>query len=435
MLLLLLVLPYASASTTKAERVAQQAAQRELDTSPSNGNIPSYQLSPAALSKGQALQRSWQKRHFAAEVWSIVQLLLLLHFGLVRRFQAIVTHRFRSRWAQSYAFLMLFLLATALLSLPLDIYAQWIDRFYGLSVQSWAGWTGDLTKALLLTWAVGGLVVALLCLCIRQLPRKWWLAFWLASIPMTLAGVFLTPYVIDPLFNRFEPLTRSQPQLVERLVQVAQRGHMDIPPERMFLMKASDKVTTLNAYVTGFGASKRVVVWDTSLAKGTPDEVLFIFGHESGHYVLHHIVQGIFMSTLGLLVLLYLGFLAVQWAIRQFGPRWGVNSEDNWGTLAILMLAFSCASLVLEPALSSMSRIQEHAADVYGQEAIHGLVADPARTARDAFQVLGGSSFDVPNPSQLLEFWSYSHPSIGRRAAFAAHYQPWASGMQPKYFR
>lgn len=435
MLFLLLLVPYTFAATTRAERAAQDAAQHELDTSPRDGNIPSYHLSSEALQKSQLLQRDWLLAHFTGELWQIAQVLLLLQVGFVTRIQAAVTRRSGNPWAQGYAFLLLFLLATTLLSLPLDMYAHWMQRSYGLSVQSWSKWAGDLVKGFVLTWAIGGLIVRLLFLCLRRLPRTWWFAFWTASVPITVAGVFLTPYVIDPLFNTFEPLAHSQPQLVKRLEQVAQRGHMNIPPERMFLMRASDKVTTLNAYVTGFGASKRVVVWDTTLTKATPDEVLFIFGHESGHYALHHIVRGVLLTLLGLFVLLYLHARVLTWAISRFGVSWGIASQNDWGALAVLLLAFSCMSPLIEPVSASLSRMQEHSADVYGQEAIHGIVADPANTARDAFQVLGETSFDVPNPSQLVELWSYSHPAIGRRAAFAAHYRPWAEGMQPKYLK
>ena len=134
-------------------------------------------------------------------------------------------------------------------------------------------------------------------------------------------------------------------------------------------------------------------------------------------------------------MLLYLGYHCVQWCLRRFGPRWGILSQNDWGTLAILLLAFSIFSALLEPLSSTYTRSQEHAADVYGQEAIHGIVADPQATGRGAFQVLGETSYDDPNPSQFIEFWTYSHPSIGRRAAFAAHYDPWAPGMQPKYFK
>jgi Zn-dependent protease with chaperone function len=203
----------------------------------------------------------------------------------------------------------------------------------------------------------------------------------------------------------------------------------------MFLMKASEKVTTLNADVEGFGHSKRMVVWDNTIAKATPDEILLVFGHESGHYVLGHIVQKLIFAIVELLVLFFLGYHFVQWALRRFGPRWKVPSQSDWAALAVLLLAFSIFGIIEEPIDSTFSRSKEHAADVYGQEAIHGIVADPQASAKGAFDVLGATSFADPNPSQLYEFWTYSHPAIGRRAAFAKAYDPWAPGMAPKYFR
>jgi Zn-dependent protease with chaperone function len=100
----------------------------------------------------------------------------------------------------------------------------------------------------------------------------------------------------------------------------------------------------------------------------------------------------------------------------------------------VLLLAFSIFSALTEPVTSAVSRNQEHAADVYGQEAIHGIVADPQATAKGAFDVLGETGLSDPNPRSFVEFWSYDHPANGRRAAFAKAYDPWAPGMEPKYF-
>ena len=105
--------------------------------------------------------------------------------------------------------------------------------------------------------------------------------------------MFAIPIVIDPLFNHFEPLAKQNPALVDQLERVVKRGGMDIPPSRMYVMDASAKSTGVNAYVTGFGASKRVVVWDNTLKLISPDEILFIYGHEQGHYVLNHIAKGL----------------------------------------------------------------------------------------------------------------------------------------------
>ena len=434
LLLLILVTVPLHAATTPAEKLANDAAQHELDSSPAGGNIPSYSLKPADLVKAQHLDRVATVLHFGEAIWSLVYVVALLALGVVGFIRDEATKRFRNRWLQTLYFLFLRGAIASLLDLPLAVYGQHLRLRYGLSVQSWAGWSADQLKSSAVALLLGTAIVRLLFWFIRKFPRRWWFGFWIVSIPITLLGLFATPYIIDPLFNTFEPLQKSHPELVQRLEEVANRGHMNIPPNRMFLMKASDKVTTLNAYVTGFGASKRVVVWDTSIAKGTPDEILFIFAHESGHYVLNHVVRGVLLSTVLVFVTLFLGYHFVQWAIRRFGASWRIPSQTDLGALVVLTLGFMLFSFVLEPITSTFSRSSEHAADVYGMEAVHGIVSDPQKTAHGAFQVLGETSYDLPNPSQFIEFWTYSHPSIGRRAAFSAHYNPWVDGYAPKYF-
>ena len=435
----------ARASETPAEHAANVAAQQEMDAAPVHGNLPDYSLSPEKLAKAQHISTIRVYTHFGGTVWSILQGILLLWLGVIAwmrdtavragaSLEASGKHR-ASHWVQGYTFLLLFMVVGFVLDLPLSLYRHRLSLQYGLSVQGWGSWFADEAKSSAIGWLIGGLMVMLLFLIISKFPRRWWLVFWAVSVPIALAGIFATPYVIDPLFNKFEPLQKTNPALVEQLEKVVAKGNMDIPPERMFLMKASAKVTTMNAYVTGFGASKRVVVWDTSLQKGTEDEVLFIFGHESGHYVLNHIVTGILFTELVLLVLFYLGYRFIQWSLSRFGGVWRIPSQDDWGTLAVLLLAFGIFSAVLEPVQSTFSRSHEHAADVYGQEAIHGIVADPQQAAKGAFQVLGENSLDEPNTPQFLEFWTEGHPAIGRRAAFAAHYDPWAANAEPKYFK
>jgi len=435
-LLLCLLLPVsrAHAAETPAEHAANVYAAQELAAAPPHGNLPDYSLSPEDLAKSHHLSRIHVTLHFVDEVWGILSLLLLLALGIIAWMRDTAVKTSGNRWAQGYLFLLLYLVIDTLLGLPISLYEHYLSRVYGLSVQSWPSWIADQGKAFGLTWLIGGLILMLLFWVIRKFPKRWWLIFWGCTIPITLAGVFAAPY-IGLIFNKFEPLQLHHPELVAQLEQIVAKGHMDIPPDRMFLMKASEKVTTINAYVTGFGASKRVVVWDTSLTKGTPDEVLFIFGHESGHYVLGHIVIGIFFSFFIVFVTMYLGFRFVRWAIARFGGSWRIPGQTDWAAFAVLMLAFSLFSLVLEPVNNGFSRHDEHAADVYGQEAIHGLVADPQTTVKNAFDVLGQSGYDDPNPNRFYEFWAFSHPSIGRRAAFGKAYNPWTPGMEPKYFK
>src|SRR5208282_1806750 len=142
---------------------------------------------------------------------------------------------------------------------------------------------------------------------IRRSPRRWWLYFWLATLPMIAVVMYLEPMIIEPMFYRFEPLSATHPALVDQLEGLVARAGLSIPRDRMFEMKASEKLNSLNAYISGFGGSKRVVVWDTTLQKLTTPETLFVFGHEMGHYVLGHIRDSLIWLALLLLVLLFIG--------------------------------------------------------------------------------------------------------------------------------
>ena len=427
MLTFVCVSPAAQAATTPTEAAALAAAATDHTA---------YTLPPDKLAKSEALHRYRVTNAFAYPIWSIVSLLLLLQFGIIARIRNLAVNLSKNRWAQGFTFFFLFLLLTTLFSLPLDLYDQTVSRRYGLSVQGWGSWFGDQGKSFALVYLVGGMGVMLLFLLIQKFPRRWWLWLWFPTMAFTLLGVFITPYVIDPLFNKFEPLSKTNPALVEQLERVVAKGDgIQIPPERMFLMKASDKVTTLNAYVTGFGASKRVVVWDTSIAKGTPDEILFIFGHEMGHYVLGHIVSGILFSFVAILIEFFAGFHLFQFLLRKFGAKWRIPSQNDLGALALLVLVLSVLGFVSTPIFNSYSRAHEHAADVYGLEVVHGIVANPQATGQAAFQLLGENSLSYPYPSEAYEFWTGSHPPTWLRAAFAKHYDPWAPAEEPKYFK
>ena len=196
--------------------------------------------------------------------------------------------------------------------------------------------------------------------------------------------------MIDPLFNKFEPLDKSNPELVDAIEKVTQRGGMDIPRDRMFLMKASEKVTTLNAYVTGFGPSKRVVVWDTTIKNATTPETLFVFGHEMGHYVLNHIVIGIVSHggrpvhrLLSALPDCQLDVPALPAALAHARALGLGSTGDAPSDLLHHVNGFR------SPLATAISRQLEHNADIYGLEVTHGINPNSQEAAAHAFQVLG----------------------------------------------
>lgn len=444
-LLLCLALPFSGCGReTTAEHVASARAQQEMDAAPVHGNLPHYNLPPEKLARAQHIARVQLRMTIVDIVWSVATFLLLLWLGwaawmrdVARKASAKLREQGKQRrafWRECVVFLLLLRGALSLARLPLSAYRHHLSVAWGFSVQGWAGWLRDWSIATAIAGLIGIGAGALLMRNIRLFPRRWWLVFWAEMVPIALVAIFAVPTYYDPLFNKFEPLAKTNPELVQQLERVVARGHMDIPPERMFLMRASSKVTTLNAYVTGFGSSKRVVVWDTSIAKASTDDVLFIFGHESGHYVLNHVAIGTASGLLGLLALLFVCYHLLGWALRRYGDRWKIHAQDDWAVIVVLMFFVTVATIVFEPVQNTVGRAIEHAADVYGQEAIHGIVPDPQGAAQHSFQVLGENSLDEPNTPHWREVWLEDHPSIGRRAAFAAFYDPWAEGVEPKYF-
>ncbi len=394
-----------------------------------------YTLPPEKLRQAQALFRTRTTLHFVGEGWGILQVILLLAAGAPAWMRDVAERLTTRRWGQSLIFVFLFLLAITVLNLPLRIYGHHTAVVYGLSVQGWGSWLWDQAKSFLLAWLVGSLLVMMLLWVIRRSPRRWWFWFWIPTMAAVLFGVFVSPIVVDPLFDKFEPLQQHNPALVEQLEKVVARSGVSLSPDRMFYMRASRKVTSLNAYVTGFGPSKRLVLWDTTIAASTPDELSGIFGHELGHYALHHVVLGLLFSAVGLLVGFRVGEWATQGLMARFGTGWRIRSQNDLAFLAVLVLVLRVGSFVSEPIDNGISRSIEHAADVYGQEAIHGIVADPQVTTERGFQRLGEASLDDPTPHPLVEFWTFDHPSTADRAAFAAAYNPWKAGQHPKYFQ
>lgn len=395
--------------------------------------VESYTLPPDQLQRAIEYARARHILYFAGTAWAFVVLGLVLALHLAPRYRNWAEAATRKRILQAYLFAPLLLLTIDLLELPVSMYGHRLAVEYDQSIQPWGSWFWDWTKGELLQFAVAGVVLWILYAVIRRSKRRWWFWFWLAALPMIVFLMFIEPLVIEPMFFRFSPLAGAQPALVADIQRVVKRGGLEIPQDRMFEMNASSKLKAVNAYVTGIGASKRVVVWDTTIQKMTTPEILFVFGHEMGHYVLGHIWIGIGLAAGGILISLFLAYHGMNRALARWGGGWGIRGLEDWASLPVLLLAVSFIGFFGQPIGNYFSRVMEHNADIYGLEVIHGIVPDSAQAAARGFQKLGEISLDDPNPSPFIEFWLYDHPSIRDRVRFAAQYDPWARGEHPKY--
>jgi len=394
-----------------------------------------YTLSGDRYEKAIAFSRAEYVLYFVSYLLGVFVLFVILRFGIAARIRSFAERKTPNHWLQGLIFIPFLIGVLDLCSLPIHLYGHSLSLRFEQSVEGWGPWFWDWAKSELLGIGAAVLMVMVLFRVMRWSPRRWWFFFWLAALPILLFIFFISPWFVDPMFNTFHPLAQKYPALAADIEKVVQRTGLDIPADHMFLMDASKKTNDVNAYVTGFGASKRIVVWDTTVQKLTTDETMFIFGHEAGHYVLNHIRYGFMFFAVGLLAALFVGYRLFNWAIAKWGRSWGIEGPEDWASLAAMLLILEILIFISLPIENGYSRMQEHNSDIYGLEVIHGIVPNAPEVAAHAFQILGEIGLADPNPPALITFWLYSHPPLAERLVFAHTYDPWSKGESPKYVK
>jgi STE24 endopeptidase len=422
-----LLLTGAAAPPRAAPLPRANALRADVQSAAPAPSVTSYTLPPETLAKAEALYRTRMAMLVVGTLYGFAALGALLFLRVAPRVRDLAEHASQKRIVQVLVFAPLFLLTIDVISLPLGVFGQYLDRSYGLSVQTWGSWFWDWTKGEILGTVIGTLLVWGLYAMLRRSRERWWFYGWLGLLPLVLVLMLVGPIYIAPLFETFTPLAEKQPALVPELEKVLARGGVTIERDRMFEMAASDKVTTYNAYVTGIGASKRVVVWDNTSRDLTAPETMFVFGHEMGHYVLQHVWISTGLAMLALLAELYLAHRLLGGVLARWGRRWGIRDVTDWASLPVLVLLLSVFSTVSQPAGAAFSRYLEHQSDIYGLEAIHGLVPDSSQAAANAFQKLGEKGLVYPSPHPLYVWWAFSHPPVHERVQFALDYRPRSS--------
>jgi STE24 endopeptidase len=397
--------------------------------------ILEYSPPPAEFARAKAYSNAQYWHFFINAFYGFLVLLVLLRWRVAPWFRDLAERVSSRRFVQLIIFALLILLTIAILGMPSNIWDHALDRAFGLNVQAWPAWATDWITNQIVMLIVGTILVAILYAVIRRSSRRWWFYFWLASIPVVLALFFLQPLVIDPLFYTFKPLAGAQPVLLGEMQKVMLRGGIEIPSDRMYVMNASSKQTGLNAYVSGYGGAKRVVVWDNTIVKATVPETLFVFGHEMGHYVLLHIPKEIAIDLAIILLLLYLGYRLAHWMLARWGAPWAIRDLTDWASLPALIFLITLLAFFATPVFNAVSRHFEHEADRYGLEVIHGIVANPNQVATHYFETSGEMNLSDPDPNWFTKAWFFDHPTRPERVHFVATYDPWSKGEEPKYVK
>ena len=380
---------------------------------------------PEPDAKALAYYRSGNVLWWLGQAFALGFPALLLASGLSARLRDLAA-RVAPHWIGTVAvYAVLYRALDWILVRPLGFYGGYLrPHAYGLSNQTFAKWLRDVSLDLAVSAAVGAVLAVGLYAWIRRAPRRWWLGASACLVPFLLVVFLIQPLWIAPLYNDFGPM--QDRALETRILALAERA--GIEGSRVFEVAKSVDTKTVNAYVTGFLASKRIVLWDTLLDRLDEPEVLFVMGHEMGHYVLHHVLLGIGIYSLLASLGLYAVHRAAPLAIARWRARIRFERLDDVASLPLLLLLIQLASFVLMPAGLAVSRHMEREADRFALE----LLRDN-RSAALAFVKLQQSNLSHPRPGPLFRTWRASHPSLGERIDFANTYRPWETDARLRY--
>lgn len=317
----------------------------------------------------------------------------------------------RPRW-QPLALLASFAVISSVLEWPLALYQTFvIEQRHGFNRMSLGLWLSDVFKSALVA-AIIGLPLAALVLWLMDISGTlWWLWTWLVWLAFSVLMMMVYPSVIAPLFNRFKPL---QDEALNLRVQTLM-ARCGFSAKGLFVMDSSRRSGHANAYFTGFGAAKRVVLFDTLLKQLDGDEIESVLAHELGHFKHKHVLKrmlGIF--GFGLLALALLGWLAGQsWFYTGLGvsPNVGSGVPNNALALLLFLLALPVFGFFLTPVNAALSRRDEFQADAYAARMAQAgkLVSGLVKLHKDNASTL--------TPDPLYARFYYSHPPAAERIA------------------
>ncbi|MGA9825683.1 MAG: M48 family metallopeptidase [Methylocystis sp.] len=306
---------------------------------------------------------------------------------------------------RSVALFVAFVALAELLAMPLSLANTfWLEARFGFNRQSLASFLADWLKAGALQLAVGAPLLYAMFALLRAAPDYWWLCAFVGFMAFIVAMMAVYPTFIAPLFNKFSPLPEDD--LRRRLEALLQKCGFE--SRGLYVMDASTRSARGNAYFTGFGKAKRIVLFDTLLAKHTPEEIESILAHELGHFKFGHIRQMLAMAA----GLAFVGFAALHWAL---GPQ-GLSvvfalPADPGLALIIAVLAKDPLLHILSPLMAWRSRRAEFEADDFAKRMVgkEPMIAALTRLTRDNLATL--------TPDRLYALFYYSHPPVPVRVA------------------
>ncbi len=378
---------------------------------------------PAPTTTAMQYYRSGNVLWVINRLWALIVPGALAFSGLSGRLRN-VARRLGGRWFFTVGLYMIMLLAIMyVIDFPLSYYQGFVRQHaYGLSNQTLSRWLRHSVIRLGVDMAIAFALVWVPYLLLARSPRRWWLYAAMLSVPFLFITMLVVPVFYDPLFNKFGPM--NDKELERSILALASRS--GIEGSRVFEVNKSADTNAVNAYVTGFWQSKRIVLWDTLIKKLNERELLVVMGHEMGHYALGHVVRSILMSSILTFVGLFLVDRVGRWLVRRYHDRLGFDQLADIASVPLMMMLLEATFLVLSPAALAYSRHQEHEADRYALD-----LTRTNHAAGTAHVKLLTENLGNPRPGLFYKIFRASHPSAGERIDFANSYHPWRDDRGP----
>jgi len=321
---------------------------------------------------------------------------------------AFTTHE----WLLVAGFMAIFGGIYTLISLPLSYFAGFIlPHRYEMSNQTVKGWIGDQIKGLLLGAVLGGLVLEIIYVVLRNFPDSWWI--WAAGIMLIFSVILanLAPVLLFPIFYKIQPLEEEHTELVKRLTTLAENADTHI--QGIFKFDISRRSKAANAALTGLGNTRRIILGDTLLNEFSVDEIETVIAHELGHHVHNDIPIGIAVESVSTLGGFYLASLGLNWGVSYFG----LAGTADISAFPLFLLVMAVYGLITMPLGNAFSRWRERRADEYALR-----VTGKGQTYADAMTRLANQNLADADPDPWVEWLLYSHPALSKRIKMATTY-------------
>lgn len=291
---------------------------------------------------------------------------------------------------------------------PFDIYSSFkIEKKYGFNTMTPKLWISDFIKGLVISTLLMGLLMAAAFWLIQKLPSLWWLPVWAFFFIFSIFMMYISPYVLEPLFNKFTPL--EDDELEEKIKEALAKTGIRI--SRVFKMDASKRTKHTNAYFTGIGKTKRIVLYDTLLEKLDKDEIVAVLAHEAGHWKKKHILKYIIFFETSALLGAFIAFYILK---SDFLSRLFFIPEASFFTkLILLSFVASIVTWPVSPLVNIVSRFFEKEADDFACALVDG-----GDSLASALVKLSKDNLSNLHPHPLYAKFHYSHPPAVERIRY-----------------